>query len=113
MKDTVEIKLDSCEANLLVVKSFPRIRGVDPLYGVDINGTAAIFPACAGLFPEYWRRTSRAPSSPRTRGVVPNSMLEAQHSGTPFPAHAGFSVIFTTGTGVLSYEHLTTNKPTA
>ena len=43
IKDTVEIKLDSCEANLLVVKSFPRTRGVDPMYGVAINGTAA-FP---------------------------------------------------------------------
>ena len=60
-------------ANLLVVKSFPRVRGVVPLYGVDINGTAVL---------------------PRTRGVVPNSMLEAQHSGTLSPLSRGYLDLF-------------------
>lgn len=92
VEDTVKGKLDSCESNLLVVKSIPRTRGVDP------QATNTL-----GMNKDF----------PRTRGVDPNSMFEAQHSGTFSPHTRGYSGLFSAGTDVLLYGHLTTNKPTA
>ena len=107
VEDTVKGKLDSCESNLLVVKSIPRTRGVDP-----INGTAA-FSRTRGVDPGTVASQYATGSFPRTRGVDPNRMLEAHHSGTLSPLMRGYSGLFDAGTDVLFYGHLTTNNPTA
>ena len=69
MGTTVERKLYSCEENLLVVKSFPRTRGVDPNTG-DAPMVAPIFsPHSRGCSVDT-RSTTFGYSFPRSCGVT-------------------------------------------
>ena len=63
--------------------TIPRVGGVDPLYGVDINGTAG-FLAHAGLFRVRNVRRDVLVSFPRSCGVVPILLLP-MYTVTHFP----------------------------
>ena len=90
VKDTVERKLDSCEANLLVVKSFPRTRGVVPSFPPYRLNRCGFSPHTRGCSPVRPPSTAGPGSFPRTRGVVPQ-LADTRSRSSHFPRSRGVS----------------------
>ena len=68
--------------------SSPRTRGYF-LVGLAVVSVVALFPAHAGVFPEYGARVNvRVNSSPRTRGYFQHERGKDRERAL-FPAHAG------------------------